>query len=70
LDCQFTNKNGLPRPLNDGKLCRFIRVAARIASLKPKDLQYLRRDNGDLPENYTPPEKLSSRQLNVLAHAG
>jgi hypothetical protein len=56
--------------LNDGKLCRFIRVAALIASLKPKDLQYLRRDNGDLPENYTPPEKLSSRQLNVLAHAG
>jgi len=44
--------------------------AELIASLKPKDLQYLRPDNGDLPENYMPPEKLSSRQLTVLAHAG
>jgi hypothetical protein len=42
--------------------------AELIASLKPKDLQYLRPDNGDLPENYTTPEKLRDRKLNVLAN--
>jgi len=28
-----------------------------IASLKPHYSQYLRADNGDLPEDYTPPER-------------
>ncbi len=31
-----------------------------IASLKPKDWQYLRADNGDMPVNYTPPVKVAS----------
>jgi len=42
--------------------------AELIASLKPKDIQYLRPDNGDIPENYTTPEKPRDRKLNVLAH--
>ena len=28
-----------------------------IASLKPHYWQYLRADNGDLPQGYTPPER-------------
>ena len=27
-----------------------------IASLKPKDWQYLRADNGDMPIEYVPPQ--------------
>jgi hypothetical protein len=29
-----------------------------IDTLKPKDLQFLRADNGDLPQGYTPPRRL------------
>lgn len=44
--------------------------AELIASLKPKDLQYLRADNGDLPKGYTTPEvAFKSRRLAVLAQA-
>lgn len=41
-----------------------------IAGIKPHYWQYLRADNGDLPEGYTPPErlaKLPEESLRVLA---
>ena len=40
-----------------------------IASLKPHYWQYLRPDNGDLPEGYSPPPRVAtdSRTLHVLA---
>ncbi len=31
-----------------------------IASLRPNDLQFLRADNGDLPDGYTPPQIITS----------
>jgi hypothetical protein len=40
-----------------------------IASLKPHYLQFLRPDNGDLPEEYSPPSRVTKdrRALTVLA---
>ncbi|HYE66552.1 MAG TPA: radical SAM protein [Pyrinomonadaceae bacterium] len=40
-----------------------------IASLRPKDWQYLRADNGDLPEGYMPPPHItkSGRALSVVS---
>ena len=37
-----------------------------LASLKPKDWQYLRADNGDMPVDYVP----ESRAAAVAAHQG
>jgi len=34
--------------------------AELIASLKPKDWQYLRADNGDMPIGYTPPPPVAA----------
>ena len=36
-----------------------------IASLKPKDWQYLRADNGDLPEGYVPPPGINEAGRNL-----
>lgn len=38
-----------------GKPLKVKTRAELLASLKPKDWQYLRADNGDLPVGYVPP---------------
>jgi hypothetical protein len=52
-----------------GKPLKTKNRAELIASLKPKDLQYLRADNGDLPEGYIPETEIKGRSLEVLAQA-
>jgi len=37
-----------------------------IASVKPHYWQYLRPDNGDLPEEYTPPARRAARESRAL----
>jgi hypothetical protein len=47
-----------------------MRVKSRkelIETIKPQQLQYLRPDNGDLPEGWHPPVSLSSLKAEVLA---
>jgi hypothetical protein len=41
-----------------------------IATLRPKDLQYLRADNGDLPDGYTPPSREVKTEKALPVFAG
>ena len=45
-----------------------------IASLRPNYLKYLRADNGDLPEGFSPSaedlDRLDQRQMSFVAAAG
>jgi hypothetical protein len=44
-----------------GKPLKTKNRAELIASLKPKDWQHLRADNGDMPLDYAPPQVLTAR---------
>src|ERR1044071_7161138 len=48
-----------------GKPLRTKSRAELLASLKPKDWQYLRADNGDLPEGYTPKTEIRDQRPGV-----
>jgi len=48
-----------------GKPLKVKTRAELLASLKPKDWQYLRADNGDLPIGYTP-SPLAARAMAAL----
>jgi hypothetical protein len=37
-----------------------------LESIKPHHWQYLREDNGDLPEGYTPQKRQAASALRVL----